>query len=143
MSEQASPRLTVERLLRALNAHDIEALVECFDPAYVSEQPAHPDRAFSGFEQVRKNWTSIFQSLPDISADLRAVSEDGETAWSEWHWTATHADGSVFDARGVIIMGVRNGRIVWARLYMEPTQFGGAGIDAAVRDMSARGAQTS
>jgi len=35
--------LVVERLNGAMNAHDIEAFVACFDEAYESEQPAHPD----------------------------------------------------------------------------------------------------
>jgi hypothetical protein len=78
----------------------------------------------------------MFESLPDFKAELRAVSDDGATAWSEWQWTATQADGSLFDWRGVTVMGIRDGRIIWARLYMEPTDFGGAGIDAAVREMT-------
>jgi uncharacterized membrane protein len=118
-----------------MNAHDIEAFVGCFDAEYVSEQPVHPDRAFGGVEQVRTNWSSIFEALPDFRAELKSVIEDQQSAWSEWHWTATKADGEVFDWRGVIIMGIREARITWMRLYMEPTQFAGAGIDAAVRDM--------
>jgi ketosteroid isomerase-like protein len=130
-----SPNATIERLQRAMNARDIDAFVDCFDPAYVSEQPLHPDRAFGGVEQVRTNWSSLFEALPDFRAELRATALHGDTAWSEWHWTATRADGEVFDWRGVIIMGIRDARITWARLYMEPTEFTGAGIDAAVRDM--------
>ena len=38
---------------------------------------------------------------------------------------------------GVIIFGVRAERIAWARLYVEPVEQG-AGIEAAVRDMSGR-----
>lgn len=132
-AESLSPRGVVEQLQRAMNAHDLEAFLACFAPDYVSEQPVHPDRAFGGVEQVRKNWSSLFESLPDFQADLRTVSEDGETVWSEWHWTA-----SDFDWRGAIVMGVRAGQIAWARLYMEPTQHEGEGIDAAVRDMTAR-----
>ena len=52
--------LTVERLNAAMNAHDIEAFVECFEEDYESEQPAHPDRAFRGREHVRRNWSAIF-----------------------------------------------------------------------------------
>jgi ketosteroid isomerase-like protein len=126
----------MEHMRQALNAHDLAAFLACFDPNYVSEQPAHPDRAFGGIDQVRKNWATMFDSLPDFKAELRAVSEDGSTAWSEWQWTATQADGSTFDWRGVTVMGVDDGRVTWARLYMEPTDFGGAGIDAAVREMT-------
>ena len=138
MAELSSPRDVVQRLHRALNAHDIEAFVGCFDPAYRSEQPVHPDRAFGGVEQVRKNWSSLFASLPDLAAELRTLSEDGDQVWSEWHWTATQSDGTPFDWRGVILMGTAHGRITWARLYMAPTQFEGEGIDEAVREMTDR-----
>jgi len=126
----------MELMRQALNAHDLPAFLACFDPDYVSEQPVHPDRAFSGIDQVRANWGRMFASLPDFKAELRAVAEDGATAWAEWQWTATQADGSPFDWRGVTLMGVRNGQVTWARLYMEPTDFGGSGIDAAVRKMT-------
>jgi ketosteroid isomerase-like protein len=126
----------MQRLQGAMNAHDIDAFVACFDPGYVSEQPAHPDRAFVGADQVRKNWSSLFASLPDLRAELRTVSEDGDLAWSEWHWTATQSDDSPFDWRGVILAGVKAGRIAWARLYMEPTELVGSDIDATVREMT-------
>jgi hypothetical protein len=37
---------------------------------------------------------------------------------------------------GVIVAGVGDGRLRWARLYVEPVEQGGAGIDAAVRRIS-------
>ena len=38
---------------------------------------------------------------------------------------------------GVVIFGLRDDRIAWARLYIEPVEQQGAGIEAAVRDMTA------
>jgi hypothetical protein len=38
---------------------------------------------------------------------------------------------------GVIVLGIRDDRIARARLYVEPVEQAGAGIDAAVRDMTA------
>jgi hypothetical protein len=37
---------------------------------------------------------------------------------------------------GVIVAGVHEGALVWARLYVEPVEEGGAGIDAAVDRMT-------
>jgi hypothetical protein len=37
---------------------------------------------------------------------------------------------------GVIVCGAGDGLLQWARLYVEPVEQGGAGIDAAVRSMS-------
>jgi hypothetical protein len=38
---------------------------------------------------------------------------------------------------GVIVFGVREDRVAWARLYVEPVERAGAGIHAAVHDMTA------
>jgi ketosteroid isomerase-like protein len=128
--------MVAERLSAAMNAHDIEAFVACFDEEYESEQPVHPDRAFRGRDQVRRNWSAIFEGVPDFTAELISASVEGDTEWSEWRWRGTQSDGTPLDMTGVIVGGVRNGRLGWARLYVEPVERGGAGIDAAVRDMS-------
>jgi hypothetical protein len=119
-----------------MNAHDIDAFVACFDDDYDSEQPAHPDRAFRGRKQVRANWSSVFAGVPDFRAELVRADAIGEVEWSEWRWRGTHEDGSLLDMAGVVVFGVRDDRVAWARLYVEPVEQGGAGIDAAVRDMA-------
>lgn len=128
--------LVVERLSAAMNAHDIDAFVACFAEDYESEQPAHPDRAFRGNEQVRRNWSAVFEGVPDFSAELVRSAVVGEVEWSEWHWRGSQADGTKLDMAGVIVAGVRDGRLAWARLYIEPVEQGGEGIDAAVRGMA-------
>jgi ketosteroid isomerase-like protein len=128
--------LVVERLNAAMNAHDIDALVACFDEEYESQQPAHPDRAFGGRDQVRRNWSAIFEGVADFRSELLEAGETGGVEWSEWRWRGTQSDGTPLDMAGVIVCGVSDGRLRWARLYVEPVEHGGAGIDAAVRRMS-------
>jgi ketosteroid isomerase-like protein len=136
-ADQASHRgLVVERLDAAMNARDIDAFVACFDENYESEQPAHPDRAFRGREQVRQNWSAIFEGVADFHSELVRLAASGEIEWSEWRWRGTQSDGTSLDMAGVIVCGVRDGRVAWARLYVEPVEEAGAGIDAAVRDMA-------
>ena len=130
------PLAVIERLAAAQNAHDIDAMVACFAEDYESEQPAHPDRAFRGSAQVRANWSEIFAGVPDLRAELLRSSVDGETVWTEWRYTGTQADGGRFDVAGVIIAGIRDDRIARARLYLEPIEEAGAGIEAAVHDWS-------
>jgi ketosteroid isomerase-like protein len=145
MSNRAgrNPLGIVERLQQAQNAHDLEGFVGCFDPDYRSEQPAHPDRAFTGREQVRKNWGSVFRDMPDFRSELLQAAAADDTVWSEWHWTGTPVDGGRFEWCGVIILGVRDDRIAWARLYMGPVEAPAGGIDAAVRSMTHGQASTS
>jgi hypothetical protein len=121
-----------DRLREAMNDHDIDAFVGCFTPDYRSEQPAHPDRAFGGRDQVRTNWSEIFREIPDVQGELvRSAASEGEE-WGEWTISGTRRDGSRMEMRGVIINGIREERIAWARLYLELLEEGGAGIDAAI-----------
>jgi ketosteroid isomerase-like protein len=131
--------LVVERVRAAMNARDIDALVECFDEGYRSDQPAHPDRAFGGREQVRENWSAIFAGVTDFDAELVEAAASGDVEWSEWRWRGRHADGTRLDMAGVIVAGVRHGVISWARLYVEPIEREGAGVQAAVRRMAGEG----
>jgi ketosteroid isomerase-like protein len=126
----------MERLQEAQNQHDLEAFVACFAPDYRSEQPLHPDRAFVGREQVRKNWSVIFKNVPDLRSELIRAASGGDTVWAEWRWSGIRLDGERFNLRGVTIMGVQNVEIAWGRLYMEPVQETGEGVDAAVREMT-------
>src|SRR5215217_486325 len=130
------PSRLAERLDAALNAHDLEALLALFAEDYASEQPAHPDRAFGGRDQVRENWSSIFAGVPDFRSHLVRAAAEGDTVWSEWRWEGTQTDGDRLEMAGVIVMGERDERIAWARLYVEPLEREGAGIDAAVRRMT-------
>src|SRR3954449_6728005 len=106
-------------LRAAMNTRDIDAFVALFDPDYDSRQPAHPDRAFRGREQVRQNWSAVFDGVPDFTAELVAAAVDANTEWSEWRWRGTQSDGTKLDMAGVIVCGVRAGRLAWARLYVE------------------------
>ena len=133
MPAQEDPISVIERLQATQNQHDLEAFLDCIDPDYQSEQPIHPNSAFRGRAQVRKNWSAIFEGVPDFRSEMVRSTTEGDTVWTEWHWSGTHADGARLEMRGVTIFGVRDGRIVWGRLYMEPVQQTGAGIDAQMQ----------
>jgi len=124
---------TLARLERATNAHDLNEVVACFAVDYRNETPAHPERGFTGREQVRVNWGQIFAAIPNITARVLRSAVNGDEVWSEWEHTGTRPDGSAHLMRGVIIFGVGNELLTWARFYLEPVQEGGGNVDAAVR----------
>jgi ketosteroid isomerase-like protein len=140
--EPAQGEAVSERLQRAMKAHDLEAHLACFQEDYRSEQPAHPARTFTGSQQVRENWSKVYQSIPDFRAEVLRLAVVGDTEWAEWHWQGTKEDGSPLDERGVTIVGTRDGKIAWGRLYLEEVEREGAGIDETVRRMAGRGADT-
>ena len=130
----------IERLRDATNRHDLDAVVACFAVDYRNETPAHPERAFTGRDQVRRNWEQIFAALPDVCTDVVRWAEDGETVWSEWEHRGTRRDGSAHRMRGVIIFGIVDDVIAWARFDLEPVQEGGGGIDVTVNRQVTGGA---
>jgi ketosteroid isomerase-like protein len=138
VESQASPREVLDQLQRAMNEHDLEVFLACFHPDYRSEQPAHPERGFGGREQVEKNWAALFGGIPDFRAELLATAVEGDTVWSEWHWTGTREDGSPLDLRGVTLFSAESGQIAWGRLYMEEVEEEGEDIDETVRRLSGR-----
>jgi ketosteroid isomerase-like protein len=133
MQTQLEPEALVHRLQRATNDHDLEALVGCFAPDYRNETPAHPERGFTGREQVRANWTQIFAAIPDVNCEVLRCATDGDTAWSEWEHRGTRPDGTPHLLRGVVIFGVEHGLAAWARFYLEPVQQDAGTVDQAVR----------
>ena len=113
------------RLERATNAHDVDALVACFAPDYRNDTPAHPERSFTGREQVRRNWEQIFAAIPDLTARVLRSAVNGRRGM-ERVGTPRHAARRVAHVmRGVVIFGVANGLLAWARFYLEPVQEGG------------------
>jgi ketosteroid isomerase-like protein len=122
----------IERLRRAVDDHDLDAVVDCFTPDYRNETPAHPGRGFEGRDQVRTNWQRIFAGVPDITADVLRTAIDGDAIWTEWEMRGTRPDGQAHVMRGVIIFGVPGERAEWARFYLEPVDPGDGGVDLAI-----------
>jgi ketosteroid isomerase-like protein len=127
----------LERIQRATNDHDVDALTGAFADDVDSRQPAHPERRFVGADQIRQNWVAIFTAVPDMTARLERWATDGETVWAEWDWSGNRRDGQPHRMRGVTIFGERDGRAAWVRLYMEPVVHADGGIDQAINELTA------
>jgi ketosteroid isomerase-like protein len=130
------PRAVMNRLTAAQNAHDLEGMLACFHEDYHSEQPLFPARTFQGIDQVRVNWSALLENIPDFQGEIVRSAVDGDTVFAEIHWTGTKADGARLDERGVIIVGTRDERIAWGRLYVDEVEAESADIDAVVRHMA-------
>ena len=128
----------VARMIEAINDHDLDAMLESFKPDYRSEQPAHPARTFTGREQVRQNWSQLFESSPDFRAEILRLAVVSNEEWTEWIWYGTKEDGTPLEERGLTIFGIHEGQIAWARLYLEETEREGADITETVRRLVGR-----
>ncbi len=115
----SSPKVVFERMIRAANRHDLEAMVACYAPDFRSEQPFHPERNFVGPAGVRKNWNFFFTTIPDIQIEILGEVVEGDTVWAELHYHGTQTDGKKHDVMGVSLLGIQADQIIWARLYIE------------------------
>jgi ketosteroid isomerase-like protein len=129
----------VQRLFKAGNKHDLPGFLACFASDYRSDPPNHPNRAFQGREQVKKNWSAMFTEVPDLRLDILNLTTSGNLVWVESNWSGTLKDQSLFHWRGVTIFTVEGGEITAARLYMEPVDKAGPDIDTTVKEMTGQG----
>src|SRR3954452_1254026 len=134
-----APQAVVERLLAATNAHDLDALVDCFSDDYRNETPAHPGRSFEGRSQVRANWTQIFAAVPDVTAEITSSAVAGDVVWSEWEMKGNRRDGVGHLMRGVIIFDTADEAIISSRFYLEPVDSNVEDADQAVRLLAPNG----
>ncbi|MBD0328910.1 MAG: nuclear transport factor 2 family protein [Thermoleophilia bacterium] len=132
-------RELLERQRDALNAHDADALAECFHEELHSEDFVHPSHTFTGRDQVRRNWQLMFANVPDLQAELRGTAVDGDTVWGEWRIYGTRRDGRMLDLRGVVVSKVRDGRIVSSRRYLAPLESSDETVDDYFRRLAQPG----
>ena len=129
------PREVLKRQESALNAHDVDALADCFHENLVSENFVHPSQTFTGRDQVKRNWAQMIADVPDLRAELLGTAADGETVWGEWRIYGTRRDGELLDLRGVVISKVEDGRVRSSRRYLAPLDPGLETVDDFFRRM--------
>ena len=123
----------VDRMIAATNAHDLDAVVECFAPAYRLVAPAHPARGFTGRDQVRRNWTEIFTAVPDLRCHVLDRAESGSTVWLELLMSGRRRDGLPHEMTGVLIVTLEGELVGSARFYLEMVDHAPVNADAALR----------
>ena len=125
----------LRRQEQALNAHDVDALADCFHENLVSENFVHPSHTFTGREQVKRNWAQMIANVPDLRAELVGTAVDGDTVWGEWRIYGTRRDGELLDLRGVVISKVEDGRVSSSRRYLAPIDPGLQTVDDFFRGL--------
>jgi ketosteroid isomerase-like protein len=122
----------LEQMRAALDAHDLDAFVDFFHEDYVGERPRHPGAAVSTRGDVRRNWEEVIRDVPDLRVEVPAAVQDGERIWTEWRAYGTALSGAALEIRGVIIFGVRDGRVAWSRMYLEPVEEGDRSLEGLI-----------
>jgi len=140
MDPTRTPSALLDQLVTSTNAHDLDALVDCFAVDYEHTDPAHPVRSFTGAAQVHKNWAALFAAVPDIHLDVQQRVLSGESFWLEGRQVGTRRDGQPMDNQMVFIAHVSGGRIASAHIYVTPVEQAGPDIDAVIGGLTGAGA---
>ena len=127
----------IDRLVVAMNAHDLDAAAGFFHEDYRSKQPTHPGRAFAGRAQMRANWEAMFAGVPDFHAEICRSVQDGDTTWTEWRWSGTPATARRLRC-GVTLFEITDDQIAAGRMYLEEVERKVVGIEQAVEALSGR-----
>jgi ketosteroid isomerase-like protein len=105
---------SLEALLDAFNAHDVDAIMAFFTEDCVFDMPRGPapgGRRLIGKEQVRAGVQARFDGIPDIryADDRHWVC--GDRGVSEWTIRGTQANGEPIEVRGCDLFEFAGGRI--------------------------------
>jgi ketosteroid isomerase-like protein len=105
---------TLQHLVDAFNAHDLDVVMSFFTDDCVLEMPRGPHpwgRRLEGWEAVRSGLASRFAGIPDVhhGDDRHWVS--GNRGCSEWLLTGTTAQGEPIEVRGCDLFEFRGDKI--------------------------------
>jgi steroid delta-isomerase-like uncharacterized protein len=105
---------SLDALLDAFNAHDLDATMAFFTEDCVFDTPRGPapgGQRLAGKEQVRAGFRARFDGIPDIVyGDARHFACGGRGV-SEWTIRGTTSSGEPIEVRGCDLFEFRDGRI--------------------------------
>ncbi len=100
-------RATLERLMAAFNARDLDGLMACMsaDCAFhAAAGPGAEGTAHRGRDAVRAAYAAIFDAFPKAAWTEGAHMVAGDTGLSTWRFVGTTRDGAAVDVRGCDVL---------------------------------------
>jgi steroid delta-isomerase-like uncharacterized protein len=101
--------MTLEGLLDAFNAHDVDAIMEFFTDDCVFDTPR--GQRHVGKEAVAKGFQARFDGIPDIHYGDDRHFSCGDRGVSEWTIRGTQVSGEPIEVRGCDLFELRDGKI--------------------------------
>jgi steroid delta-isomerase-like uncharacterized protein len=114
MSSAESGTPSLQALLDAFNAHDVDAVLSFFTDDCVFDMPRGPapgGRRLVGKDEVRKGVQARFDGIPDIVYGDDRHFTSGDRGVSEWTIRGTQATGEPIEVRGCDLFEFADGKI--------------------------------
>jgi ketosteroid isomerase-like protein len=106
---------TLQAIVAAFNAHDLDAIMEFFADECSLDMPRGPHawgQRFEGKAAVREALATRFQGLPDVHYGDARHWVSGNKGISEWLLTGTTPAGARLEVRGCDHWEFRDGKVV-------------------------------
>jgi ketosteroid isomerase-like protein len=100
---------SLEALLDAFNAHDLDAIMSFFTEDCVLDTPR--EQRFVGKEQARKGLQARFDGIPDIVYGDDRHWTAGDRGVSEWTIRGTQSTGEPIEVRGCDLFEFTDGKV--------------------------------
>jgi steroid delta-isomerase-like uncharacterized protein len=104
-----SAEATLEGVLDAFNAHDVDAIMEFFTDDCIFDTPR--GRRHVGKEAVAKGFQARFDGIPDIVYGDDRHFTCGDRGVSEWTIRGTQVTGEPIEVRGCDLYEFSDGKI--------------------------------
>jgi ketosteroid isomerase-like protein len=114
MSTAEAATSTLQALLDAFNAHDVDAIMSFFTEDCVLDTPRGPapgGQRMVGKQQVRKGFQARFDGIPDIHYGQDRHWTCGDRGVSEWTIRGTQSTGDSIEVRGCDLFEFTHGKI--------------------------------
>ena len=111
--------LVITELVAAWNAHDLDRVLACYDPAFTGTDvgEAATQQGITGIRKMIRRW---FRAFPDLKLTPETVIIEGNRVALGWLLRATHQGTFMripptqrqVTVRGVTLMTISDGRII-------------------------------
>jgi ketosteroid isomerase-like protein len=114
MSEAEPATPSLQALLDAFNAHDLDAIMSFFTEDCVFDTPRGPapgGRRLVGRQEVREGFRARLDGIPDIVYDHARHWTCGDRGASEWTIRGTLTTGEPIEVRGCDLFEFADGKV--------------------------------
>jgi ketosteroid isomerase-like protein len=110
----------VERFHAAVNAHDLDAIMDLMtdDCVFDSTRPPPDGERIVGREAIRAFWKSFFERSPQARFETEEIFASGERCVVRWRYSWLR-DGKSGHVRGIDVLRVRAGKVAEKLSYVK------------------------
>ncbi len=120
MSTEECKALAQSYLEKLINAHNLAAVDELFDPNIDFHDPGVPGGTAHGLKAVSLFFATFFAAFPDVHFTIEELLAEGNKVSARFTWRGTHRDKflgivpthKVVTVPGTDIFHIANGKIV-------------------------------